>query len=148
MDILTFYSNAIKRYLPEYLLKFDLVHSNCLKVYISSKDDSINVSLSIPISGTTWKIVKKRIDSALETKASDRECTICEDFDRHDDNILSSCNKCGNNFCLYCYIDIMRANKGKIVCPFCRYEFGKVMPPKMIEEAVRLVLEKSRKLTT
>jgi len=39
-------------------------------------------------------------------------------------------------------------NAGTTSVYIARYEFGKVMPPKMVEEAVRLVLEKSRKLTT
>jgi hypothetical protein len=39
-------------------------------------------------------------------------------------------------------MDIMQTNKGLIVCPFCRYTFGKVCPPKIIDAGKKEILKK------
>lgn len=119
---------------------FHLQHSNCLGVLISNQDNTVNRGMTIPLQGTTWKIIKRRIDTALSDTVKGIECSICEDFNKHPGNHMVSCNKCGNRFCKYCYVDIMRTNKGVIICPFCRDTFGNVCPPEIVELGIRQIL--------
>jgi ribosomal protein L37AE/L43A len=96
--------------------------------------------MTIGLQETNWKVVKRRIDNLLSEKPDSIECTICEDFNKYENNMMVSCNKCGNNYCKYCYIDIMRTNKGLIICPFCRDVVGRVFPEEIVEQLIRKIL--------
>lgn len=146
MSTASFFEGIIRKYLPDYLLTFKLVNANCLMVFITSKDGSIKRSMTLSLQDTKWKVVKRRLDSMLSSDVTrdNIECAICEDFHGKPDNNLVSCNKCGNNYCLYCYTDIMRANQGLIVCPFCRDEFGQKSSKEIVEKAIQVTFEKSK----
>lgn len=146
MDAASFYPRIIKKYLSDYLLEFKFVNSNCLRVFISSKDGSMKRSMSLSLQDTKWKVVKRRLDCMLSSDVTidNIECAICEDFKEKPDNHFVSCNKCGNNYCLYCYTDIMRVNQGLIICPFCRYEFGQKQSTEAVEKKIQMIFEKRR----
>ena len=149
-DTATFYKKIIKKYLPSqegYVLTFEVVDVHCLMVYIIKKG-SIKRSMTIPLNNETkWKIVKRRLDSMFDSNRV-VECTICEDFEGRggggSSNKLVSCNKCGNHYCLYCYTDIMKVNQGVIICPFCRYEFGKKYSPEKVDEMIQMTFKKAK----
>ena len=146
MKTASFFQDIIRKYLLEYQLEFKFVNSNCLMVFISSQDGSIKRSMSLSLQDTKWKVVKRRLDTILSSDVTTEniECAICEDFNGKPDNNLVSCNKCGNNYCLYCYTDIMRANEGVIVCPFCRDEFGQKSSKEVVEKGIRMTFEKCK----
>ena len=48
-------------------------------------------------------------------------CNICVEDIKH--NII--CNKCSNNICGFCYINIIKINNGLFKCPYCKFTYGK-----------------------
>lgn len=85
----------------------------------------------------SWKQIQRHINKKLNYIIED--CSIC--FNEIKTNV--SCNKCGNNWCRDCYINIFRINKGIIKCPHCRFEFGKEIPYYMIEICINEIKNKS-----
>ena len=125
------FRRLIKRYLPkETKTQFGL-DENCLVVAINGK--KMVVSLGC---GMKWEGLKRRIDKLLLGSGDgyDTECHICEDYDSKVNNSQISCPKCANTYCMYCYIDMFKKNKGLIICPFCRYQCGSQLSDERIDE--------------
>lgn len=99
----------------------------------------INDICSITIlPNNTWKEIKRNIDTKLKNMNENNkiECMICLDTECKS----VSCNKCSNFYCVLCYVEIFKKNKGIIVCPYCRYSIGMNVPDHMIEECVQNIL--------
>jgi ribosomal protein L37AE/L43A len=123
------FKKLIKRYLPNESIQFGVDGNNLLVAVISGKKMVITLGF-----GVKWDNLKRRIDKALSEDADDKECHICEDFDSKVNNSQISCPKCANTYCMYCYIDMFKKNKGLILCPFCRFQCGNQLSEKRIAE--------------
>jgi hypothetical protein len=69
-----------------------------------------------------WLEVKRHINIKLKNEIKD--CNIC--FNKIKTNI--TCNKCANNWCSDCYINLYITGKGIVSCPMCRYKTGERLP--------------------
>ena len=87
----------------------------------------------------TWDNVKLRINNAINSEPNE-DCSIC--MTKYMLNRYVACNKCGNNYCVNCYIAIFKANKGLIVCPFCRKMYGIELSEDEIELGVQNIKHK------
>ncbi len=83
---------------------------------------------------TTWKDIERNINFKLKNKdEKTKECPIC----LNNVSKYTSCNKCGNYWCIPCYIEIFKTGNGIIKCPFCRNSFGIYTPEYMIEICIQ-----------
>ena len=82
----------------------------------------------------SWREIKRHIDAKISEKKSS-ECPICSSEKIQKRRV--SCTKCAEAWCVDCYINIFRANKGITKCPFCRYEVGFEMSDSMFESGIR-----------
>ena len=82
----------------------------------------------------SWREIKRHIDAKISEKKSS-ECPICSSEKIQKRRV--SCTKCAEAWCVDCYINIFRANKGITKCPFCRYEVGFEMSDSMVESGIR-----------
>ena len=95
-------------------------------------------SLMTILPSNTWLEIKRIIDSKINYIKPD-ECNICcSNKLIHIRRI--SCNRCSENWCIGCYTKIMVVNKGLIVCPYCKFTFGRVVPPHILKNAVEEIL--------
>ena len=85
-----------------------------------------------------WDGIKDRIETALNNKRG--TCKVCDE----EIKVNATCNSCQGNYCMECYINIFRENKGMIVCPYCNYTFGIKTPNNMIEACITNIREKAR----
>lgn len=79
----------------------------------------------------TWHSIKTKID-ALLLKQNVIECQIC--FNNSKNFVM--CDTCNKEYCFNCHIDIMKTNKGIVICPFCRYTSGIKMSNKNIKKYI------------
>lgn len=86
----------------------------------------------------SWDEVKRHIYKKLEQNYGD--CSIC--FNNISQNV--SCPKCSNNFCVECYINIFKSNKGLIKCPHCRFTYGNIMNNQQINQGIQMIRSKIR----
>ena len=82
----------------------------------------------------SWREIKRHIDTKISEKKSS-ECPICSSEKIQQRRV--SCTKCAEAWCVDCYINIFRANKGITKCPFCRYEVGFEVSDSMVESGIR-----------
>jgi ArsR family metal-binding transcriptional regulator len=79
-----------------------------------------------------WKEIEHNINIKLNDSYGGykiKNCTICT----NDTSKYTACNKCGNNWCIICYIELFKAGSGIIKCPFCRYTIGVHTPDYMMD---------------
>jgi hypothetical protein len=71
--------------------------------------------------GLTWKQMKKIFDKDRGLP-EDYECPICclNPFPA----VLSTCDICGADMCMKCFVNMFEKSGGKILCPFCREDIG------------------------
>ena len=65
----------------------------------------------------TWKQVKKLLTKD-RGKPEDWECPIC--CLKPNPALLSTCEICGGDMCMKCFVEMFEKSCGKILCPFCR----------------------------
>ena len=82
----------------------------------------------------SWREIKRHIDAKISEKKTS-ECPICSSDKIQKRRV--SCTKCAEAWCVDCYINIFRANKGITKCPFCRYEVGFEVSDSMVESGIR-----------
>ena len=100
-----------------------------LQIIFPNKSAKMKVSTD-----DTWYEIKRHIDKKMSNDRPN-ECTMCyNDIKRR-----ATCAKCSNEWCIDCYIDIFRTNKGLIKCPFCRDVYGYICPEYMMERAIRQI---------
>jgi hypothetical protein len=124
--------HKISNYLPE---------GETFKIEKSYNDDvfsfflpSRHAMISICV-GDTWKHIRKYID---KPRLNFDTCSIC--LLPQTENLIT-CNRCHADACVNCHIQILRKNKGKIVCAFCRNVVGVELPPHLIEVCVLNMLQ-------
>jgi hypothetical protein len=88
------------------------------------------------------------LERIIQKKLTDdypEDCLLCcykiDKVDRH--NV--SCTKCSTGICTECYINIFRVGMGVITCPFCKYTFGRVAPPHMVQLGILEIMETLRR---
>ena len=143
MDISIDYWNKVKLFInlieKKYKnLDFGLTNDKNLLILtfsIKDKSDDLLVSEYTIYDDTKWKDIKLHIDKFLKI---DYTCNICfNDYKKIKNNInKTTCPKCSEPYCVDCYINIFRSNKGIIKCPFCSFEYGSEFPEFMIEAGI------------
>lgn len=126
--------HKIKEYLPNEKIQFRKHEcTNDLQIIFTDKKAIMTI-----LEENTWDEIKRHIDAKLSNKKSN-ECSIC-----YTNVIIKrrvSCTKCASDWCIDCYINIFRTNKGIIKCPFCRFTYGNQFPDYMIEIGVQQILD-------
>lgn len=125
------FKQLTEQYLPKESLSFNLMirdGGRYLQILINGRLMTVTLGYNIK-----WEDLKRRIDKVMQmTIHEEQECQICEDFGGKVNNSQITCPKCANTYCMYCYLDMFRKNRGLIICPYCRYTCGDVLPEKRI----------------
>lgn len=79
---------------------------------------------------SSYKQIKLIISKKEKTENT---CKICEEETKK----KTTCSKCGENWCIKCYCSLLRTGQGLITCPFCRFEYGRVLTKNEIEKSIR-----------
>lgn len=87
--------------------------NNRIRVYFPELKKVISFKKS-----ATWERVKGEIDSI--GRLAEKECGICF-YEKQD---AGCCCKCFQSVCIDCSIEILRRNRGKFVCPYCKFTVG------------------------
>lgn len=126
--------HKIKEYIHDEPIKFgrNKISQNVEIIFTNKK------SIMTILNDNTWDEIKRHIDVIMNTQKPPDTCSICF-TDKIKERVVR-CTKCASEWCVGCYADIFRANKGIIKCPFCRYEFGQRFPDHMIEIGVMRIL--------
>ena len=127
-------TNFIKNKFPN--VKFKLIKNNNSNLEeIIFIDYKANLTI---LETTELSSVEKRINSITSRsiqKEQKEECQICSNYITT--NV--SCNRCANNYCIECYIEIYRHGKGIITCPFCRFTYGNKIPDTLIDLGIKQI---------
>jgi hypothetical protein len=100
----------------------------------------INNNSSITIlPDNTWIQIERNINVKLNNTNNTKECIIC----MNNSIKTVSCNKCSNYWCILCYIELFKKKNGIIICPFCRFSFGKYTPDYMMDICIDEIKIKS-----
>ena len=122
-------------------ITFERYFNNCVhknieyltRIIITSNGKYTSITIE---PDSTYENIERGIKIKLNDLKSDnkiKECNVC----LNDTMKFTTCNKCSNYFCISCYIEIFKTNKGIIICPFCRDKFGTIMSDDMTEFFVK-----------
>lgn len=114
----------IINYIPNEKIKFRKSDEGLTELYFINHHSMMTILYE-----NTWDEIKRIIDSKIK-QTNNEDCLICFSSIK---NRSISCNKCSNRWCIKCYADIFKANKGLVVCPFCRYTIGTIMNSFQVE---------------
>jgi hypothetical protein len=124
----------IKDYLPNELIKFSRHEiTGDIQIIFTNRKSIMTV-----LKDNTWDEIKRHIDAKMNNNQSG-ECSICSSTEMIKIRRVS-CPKCACDWCVDCYINIFRTNKGIIKCPFCRYSYGQQFLDHMVEMGVQQIL--------
>ena len=127
--------HKVREYIPNENIRFTRnKNTGNLELYFVNKKSTI----SLP-TNDSWEEIKRHINSIL-CKEKSPDCSICSASFKSLRRV--SCNKCAKDWCVNCYVNIFRTNKGLIKCPFCRHTFGTIFEDWAIELAVQEILNK------
>jgi len=138
----------IKRLITKYLkqkYKIDEVifsSQRCLERGLIVEIPTIGTKFTV-LSNKVWKDVQKYIDNIITTicnRDQQTECPIC--FEMKSNIHFTGCSECYHRHCYDCMDNIIRANQGLCVCPFCKHTIGHEMPPEVVERFVDRPMEK------
>ena len=93
------------------------------KILYSEEDGTVAIELLASRTilslekGLTWKQMKKLL-TKNRGKTEDWECPICCLIPYP--AVLSTCDICGGDMCMKCFVEMFEKSCGKILCPFCR----------------------------
>lgn len=119
--------------------KFDFIRNpETLYIEVIINDIS-NITLLPDIK---WNEIKRHIEKKLN--GIDENCIIC--CKAIEKNV--TCPKCSNNWCGKCYINLFKHGKGIIICPYCRFTFGKKIPEYMIDSYINEIKYKLGELSS
>lgn len=125
----------IQQYLPDETITTQCLENSNVLIHLQSRASTMTIT-----DQSSWPQVKRYIDST-DIEKEETACPICTE---HICTTSVGCAKCATKWCVECYINIYRANKGIIICPFCRDKYGFTQPEWMIENGIRIIREKSR----
>ena len=133
----------IEKAAPELSFRFQLSAVPCARrravrrfMFVSANNFRFSV-----FEDSVWKDVQRTLLRKMRP-TDDCGCHICsEEFTSR--NIPLSCNTCGNEFCLECYIRLFEHGQGMIICPWCRESTGFKMPRSSIPGQVQKIREKA-----
>lgn len=118
--------NKSKEYLQGKNIKFEKnKNTNIIELHFPDKKAILSI-----LEHNTWNELKRSIDKKIRN-TKEEECPIC--YTDEIKNKSVSCNKCSNSYCVKCYVNIFISNKGLVICPFCKYTIGDIMPDYMIK---------------
>ena len=92
-----------------------------------------------------WREVQTYIDDILLHIANrDKltECPIC--FETKLNSHFTGCSECYHKRCVECMANMIRANRGLCVCPFCKHTIGHEMPSEVVERFIDMLNEKNK----
>ena len=122
----------IKEYVPNEQMQFRKhEYTENLEILFIDKKAIMTV-----LQNNTWDEIKRHIDTKINDNKTN-ECFICS---AQEIQKRVSCPKCAFYWCIDCYINIFRTNKGIIKCPFCRFTYGNEGTENMIELGVQEIL--------
>jgi len=125
--------HKIKDYLPNEKIQFKKHEiTGNLQIIFTNKKAIITI-----LESNTWDEIKRHIDAKMNIEKND-ECYICSTKEIQKRRV--TCTKCSSDWCVNCYINIFRTNKGIIKCPFCRFAYGEEFPEYMVEIGVQQIL--------
>jgi len=128
--------NKIKNYLPNEELRFKTHKiTGDLQIIFTNKKAIMTI-----LEDNTWDEIKHHIDTKMSNSKSD-ECSICSTKETKQTQRVT-CTKCASDWCVDCYINIFRENKGIIKCPFCRFTYGQQMSDYMVNMGVQQILNR------
>ena len=123
--------HKIKDYLPNEPIQFKRHKmTGDLQILFTNKNTLTSVQ------NCTWDEIKRQIDFILHEKSDD--CSICCEPIK---TRRTHCTKCARDWCINCYINIFRTNKGLIKCPFGRFTYGQTVPDALVEIGVQQILQ-------
>lgn len=121
----------IRKYIPNEKIHFEHnIINNKWELYFDDHNSMIAIDKN-----TDWSKTKRNIDLKINPKIN-KTCDICEETEMMEIRRIS-CPECSNEFCLNCYVNIFRQNQGLIICPYCRFEYGELKPPILIELGIK-----------
>ena len=127
--------HKIKNYLPNEKIQFNKnKNTGDLQILFTNKKAIMTI-----LETNTWDEIKRHIDVKMSNEKS-KKCSICSTNEIQKNRV--TCTKCSSEWCVDCYINIFRVNKGIIKCPFCRFSCGIEFPDYMIEQGVQNILDK------
>ncbi len=106
---------------------FSFLPSGSFKLLYTEEYNSVCIELLASRSililelNLTWKQIKKLLTKD-RGRPEDWECPICclNPFPM----VLSTCDICGGDMCMKCFVEMFEKSCGKILCPFCRDNIG------------------------
>lgn len=126
--------HKIKEYIPNELIQFKKHEiTGDLQIHFPKYGAIMTVS-----DDDTWEQIKRHINKKISNQI-DHECSICMTSETIKIRKVS-CAKCASDWCIDCYINIFRINKGIIICPYCRFSYGNEFPDNMIEIGIQQIL--------
>lgn len=136
----------------KYKNKIKIIKNLILKKYINNEfkfienKESLLITIIIDNSSSitilpdnNWNDIKRHIDRKI--KGANKNCLICCNKVK----IKVSCNKCSQDYCSECYINLFKVGKGIIVCPFCKYSFGIRMSEYMVQNGINNIRKALKK---
>ena len=123
----------IKEIFPNEKIQIKKYKSGKLELWFKEKNSMMKI-----LQENTWDEIKRNITAHL-TNDKSTICSICSTEDAIKLRRIF-CNKCASNWCIDCYINIFRTNKGLIKCPFCRFTYGRQVPDYAVELGVQEIL--------
>lgn len=120
----------------------DCYPNNKIKIYRYKKSGKIELffekhkTIMTILKDNTIDEIIRNITKHLNKNNINYICNIC--YNERSKSIF--CNKCSNDFCYKCYIDIFKKNQGLIICPYCRYTIGDIIPEFLIPYHIGLMV--------
>ena len=132
----------LKNLEKKYKIEDAIFSRHCMDGDLVVEIPVLRVKFSV-LSNKVWTEVKKYVDTIIENicnKDKLTECPICCEMKS---NIkFTGCSECYHRHCYECMGNVIRANQGLSVCPFCKHTIGYVMPQVMVEQFVNCLMEK------
>ena len=113
--------DLLNKVLIKYIEKIDINKIKITNDKLIYRENERKIKYKIK-DNDTWITLKKRIDVYLDYLYNCQTiCPYCMDII----NKKVYCEKCKLEYCLNCYLEKLRKNKGIIDCFNCNYKFGK-----------------------
>lgn len=117
-----------------YYINFNYL-TNLYEIQIKKKniDKFIQITLYKNMNLKDFKLTLNKLDNR------DNICILCTE------EMINSthCSKCSFNYCIQCYINIFKTNKGIIKCPQCNFKYGNIIQDELIEYYINTIKTKA-----
>lgn len=109
------------------------VKSHFYEIYFNDRNSLITI-----FENSNWSSNKAKIDTILFPSVN--LCSICNgEFESG----RVKCGDCNIFYCVNCYIDNFRKNKGIIKCISCNFSYGRILSKREIEQRVKTIKMRS-----